>query len=91
MTGDDAAIRRWFMRIVGGLTYVLLGLVILALWSGRALLGYEGGFAADMAAAALPIFMVIWALLFPFFLAVGYVIEIALTCLGFIEQETELR
>ena len=90
MTGDDAAMRRWFIRIVGGLTYILLGLMILFWWLGPALLGYKGGFAADMAAAALPIFVVLWVFLFPFFLLVGYSIDFLLVSVGYEENKIKL-
>jgi len=82
MTGDEAAARRWFMRIVGALTYILLGIGVLAWWLGPVLLRYEGAFAVDSAVIVL-LFLVLWILVFPFFLLVGYSIEVVLESLGF--------
>lgn len=91
MRCGEAAARRWFFRIVGGLTYVLVGSIILLLRLGPDLLGYNGGFAADMAATAFPVFLVFWVLLFPFFLLVGYAIHVVLVSMGFGDGDPDLR
>lgn len=91
MTRYDEAVRHWFIRIVGGLTYILPGSLIFVWRVGPDLLGYNGAYAADMAESAFPILVVLWALLFPFFLLVGYLIDVLLISLGFDEYEIKLR
>ena len=91
MAIDDTAIRKCFIRIVRGLTYTLFGSLLIVWMFGSDLLGYNGSFAADSARAAFPFLVIVWLLLFPFFLLVGYSFEVILVFLGFDEREIKLR
>ena len=88
---DDDAVKLLFRRVVAGLTYIFLGLLIEVWLLGPALLGYRGGLEADMAAAAGLWLTLIWLACFPLFLLVGLAIDGVLRFLGFNGESRNLR
>ena len=76
MRNDNDLSKRWFIRNVGALTYILFGGLILVLRLGPALLGFEGSFEAEMSFAALPVLVLLWVLPIPFFVLVGHSIDV---------------
>lgn len=91
MSSDEAIARLRFRRVVGGLAYLLVGGMIFAWLLGPDLLGHRGGFAADMAAVALPVLVIIWLVCFPFFLLLGYTIQTVARLISGDDEKIKLR